>query len=195
MARSSVLRVTQSIARRARTGVAKVAQPFVGTADAGDDHRAGAVALEEALVGVAALLGIPGVEAEVIEREHIDRHERTELGLVALGQAGGREGLEPVVGPHREDRGPPAADDGAEGVGEKGLVHADGVDDLRGWRSRGRDGTAYAPRRARVAGRAISRYPPSGRVFGVWRRRRRHPEAVPFRGGAGGFRVGLSRVR
>ncbi len=54
---------------------------------------------------------------------------------------------------------------------------------------------ASAPRRARVGRRAIARYPPSGRVFWAWPRRRHHPEAAPFRGNAGVFRVGLSRVR
>jgi hypothetical protein len=50
------------------------------------------VAFEEELVGVAALLSVHGVEAEVVNQEQIDRHELAELGLVALGQTGVLEG-------------------------------------------------------------------------------------------------------
>jgi hypothetical protein len=84
-------------------GIGEGGEPFIGPAVAGDDQRAGAVAFEEDLIGVAALLGLHGVEGEVVEDQEVDGEELAEFGLVTLGEAGVLEGLEQRVRAEGED--------------------------------------------------------------------------------------------
>src|SRR3990172_11777666 len=60
-------------------GVGEGGEPFIGPAVAGDDQRAGAVPFEEDLISVAALLGLHGVEGEVVEDQEVDGEEFAEL--------------------------------------------------------------------------------------------------------------------
>ena len=110
-------------------GIGEGGEPFIGPAVAGDDQRAGAVAFEEDLIGVAALLGLHGVEGEVVDDEEVDGEELAELGLVTLGEAGVLEGLEQRVRAEGEDGVAAATGDVAQGVGEKALADADGPDE------------------------------------------------------------------
>ena len=80
--------VKRSMALWARTGSAKVASHSSGPRLEVTIDGAGAVALGEDLVGVAALLWVHGVETEVVEDEEIDGEELAELGLVGLGRGG-----------------------------------------------------------------------------------------------------------
>ena len=48
----------------------------------------------EDVVGITTLLGVHGVEAEVIDDEQVDGDELAELGLIGVVQAGVLERLE-----------------------------------------------------------------------------------------------------
>ena len=52
-------------------GIGEGGEPFVGSAVRSHDDGAGTVALGEDLVGVAAFLGVHGIEAEVIEDQQV----------------------------------------------------------------------------------------------------------------------------
>jgi len=93
------------------------------------DEGAGAVSFEEDLIGVPALLGLHGVEGEVVEDQQVDGEELTQLGLVTLGETGVLEGLEHPIRAEGEDGVAAAARDVAEGVGQEGLADADGADE------------------------------------------------------------------
>jgi hypothetical protein len=87
-----------------RTGVWILREtPLVRAAVGGDDHGAGAVAFGKDLVGVTALLGVHGVETEVVDDEDICGEELSQLDLVGGGEASVLEGLEHAIGAEGED--------------------------------------------------------------------------------------------
>jgi hypothetical protein len=70
----------------------------------------------EDVVGITTLLGVHGVEAEVIDEEQVDREELPQLRLVALGKASMLERLEHPVGADGHHRVPTSAGDVAQGA-------------------------------------------------------------------------------
>jgi hypothetical protein len=87
------------------------------------------VSFEEDLVGIAAFLGIHGIETEIVDDEHSGSEKLTELLLVGLGEPSVLEGLEHAVGAHSENGKPAATGEMAEGMGEEGFSDADVADD------------------------------------------------------------------
>jgi hypothetical protein len=110
-------------------GVGESGEPFVGPAIGGEDHRAGAVSFEEELVGVAAFLGVHGIETEVIDDEELGSEKLSELLLEGVEQARLLEGLEHVIGPKSEHGVTATTGEMSECVSEEGLSDADVADD------------------------------------------------------------------
>jgi hypothetical protein len=87
------------------------------------------VSFEEELVGVAAFLGVHGIETEVIDDEELGSEKLSELLLEGVEQARLLEGLEHVIGPKSEHGVTATTGEMSECVSEEGLSDADVADD------------------------------------------------------------------
>jgi len=86
------------------------------------------MAFHDELVDVAALVGVHGIEAEVVEDQEVDGEERPQLLFVGPSQPGLPQGLKQLVDRPGEDRVAAAAGDVAEGVRQEGPPDADRAD-------------------------------------------------------------------
>ena len=111
--------VQEPVADRVGQGrIGQVVMPLVGRQLAGDDGRAGAVAILEDLEQIAALGVLDGREPPVVDDEDIDAGqlgEQADVGAVGPGQGAGVEesGEAPVLGavaPAPWSGGPPVHD-------------------------------------------------------------------------------------
>ena len=87
------------------------------------------MALDDDLVGVAVLLGVWGVEPEVVEDEQVDGEEGAQFLLVTLCEPHVLQVLEHLVGGESVSGVAAPAGDVAEGMGKKSPSDADAADD------------------------------------------------------------------